>query len=119
MAKQNRIKGGFYMEKETFNTLKQLLNQQKEDIENNIREELNQQKEDIKNDLREELKQQIKPINGRLRNLEDDARNINKDIKEIRFDIQALKRASLELSKDTINHTHLLNDKETSRAIRI
>ena len=84
------------------------------DIINTIQQMLDQQKDDI----REEMKQQLKPINGRLRNLEGDVKIIKKDIKEIRFDLRSLKGASLELSEDTINHTHLLDDRETSRPIR-
>ena len=102
------------MDKDIINTIQQMLDQQKEDIEKEMKEQLNQQKDDI----REEMKQQLKPINGRLHNLEGDVKVIKKDIKEIRFDLRSLKGASLELSEDTINHTHLLDDKETSRPIR-
>jgi AAA+ ATPase superfamily predicted ATPase len=96
------ILGGINISEDILNAIQRMLDQQAETFD----EKLNRHKEDIRDDI----KYQLKPINNRLKSLEDNVKFIKEDIEDIKLDIRLLKNASLELSKDSINHTHRLGD---------
>lgn len=61
--------------------------------------------------FRDSVKQELKPVKNQLDNLD-------KDIKEMKFDIRALKNATLEVSNDHLNHVHKVDDKKTSKPVQ-
>lgn len=91
------------MDNDILKSIKEMLDKQSNDFES----KLEKQRENIN----EDIKQQFKPINSRLKVLEN-------DVKEIKFDIKSLKIASLELSSEHLNHIHKIDDAKTSKPIK-